>query len=85
MQSHRKRAVIQHAVKQSTNISSMSTHKLNGNMTIKMNSNKDSMLKYDQDNIQTNDSITKTNEIYSNMNIHIKMSRIIMARAKSLY
>ena len=29
-------------------------------MTIKMNSNKDSMLKYDQDNIQANELITKT-------------------------
>ena len=45
MQSHRKRAVIQHAVKQSTNISSMSTLKINENMTIKMNNNKDNILK----------------------------------------
>ena len=44
---------MQQAVKQSASISSMSTHKPNENMTIKMNSNKDSMLKDDQDNIQT--------------------------------
>ena len=43
---------MQQAVKRSTSISSISTHKLNENMAIKMNSNKDSMLKYDQDNIQ---------------------------------
>ena len=36
------------AIKQRASISSMSTHKLNENMTIKMNSNKDSMLKDDQ-------------------------------------
>ena len=45
MKSHRKRAVIQHTVKQSTNISSMSTLKINENMTIKMNNNKDNILK----------------------------------------
>ena len=84
MQTHRKRAVMQQKVKQSVNISSMSTHKLNENMTIKMNSNKDNMLKDDQNNIQANELITKTNTIYSNMNIHVKMSRIIMARAKSI-
>ena len=75
---------MQQAVKQSASISSMSTHKLNENMTIKMNSNKDNMLKDDQNNIQANELITKTNTIYSNMNIHVKMSRIIMARAKSI-
>ena len=75
---------MQQAIKQSASISSMSTHKLNENMTIKMNSNKDNMLKDDQNNIQANELITKTNTIYSNMNIHVKMSRIIMARAKSI-
>ena len=75
---------MQQAIKQSASISSMSTHKLNENMTIKMNSNKDNMLKDDQNNIQANELITKTNTIYSNMNIHVKMSRIIMARAKSM-
>ena len=52
MQTHRRRAVMQQAVKQSIDISSMSTHKLNENMTIKMNSDKDNMRKDDQDNIQ---------------------------------
>ena len=56
MQTHRKRAVMQQKVKQSVNISSMSTHKLNDNMTIKMNRNKDSTLKNDQDNIQAKES-----------------------------
>ena len=51
---------MQQAVKQNVGISSMSAHKLNKNMTIKINNNKDSMLKFDQDNIQENDSITKT-------------------------
>ena len=36
---------MQQVVKQSTNISFMSTHKLNENMTIKMNNNKDIVLK----------------------------------------
>ena len=49
-----------------------------------MNSNKDSMLKDDQDNIQANESITKTNKIYNNMNIHVKVGKIIMVRAKSI-
>ena len=56
MQSHKKRMVMQQAVKQSASISSMSMHKLNENMTIKMNRNKDSMLKDDQDNIQAKES-----------------------------
>ena len=43
---------MQQAVKQSASISSMSIHKPNKNMTIKMTSNKDNMLKYNQDNIQ---------------------------------
>ena len=60
MQTHRRRAVMQQVVKQNAGISSMSAHKLNKNMTIKMNNNKDSMLKFDQNNIQENDSITKT-------------------------
>ena len=47
VQTHRRRAV-----KQSASISFMSTHNLNENMTIKMNSNKDSRFKYDQDNIK---------------------------------
>ena len=84
MQTHRRRAIMQQTVKQGTNISSMSTHKLNENMIIKMNNNKDSMLKNDQDNIQAKESITKTNKIYSNMNIHVKVGRIIIVRAKSI-
>ena len=56
MQSHKRRAVIQQAVKQSADISSMSTHKLNENIAIKMNINKDIMLKNDQDNIQAEES-----------------------------
>ena len=41
---------MQQVDKQNASISSMFTHKLNENMKIKMNNNKDSMLKYDQDN-----------------------------------
>ena len=62
----------------------MSIYNLNKNIKIKMNSNKDSMLKDDQDNIQANESITKTNKIYNNMNIHVKVGKIIMVRAKSI-
>ena len=51
---------MQQAVKQNAGVSSMSTHKLDKNMRIKMNNNKDNMLKYDQDNIQAKESITKT-------------------------
>ena len=47
---------MQQKIKQSVDISSMSTHKLNENMTIKTNSDKYSMLKDDQDNIQTRES-----------------------------
>ena len=47
---------MQQAIKQSAGISSMSTQKLNKNMTIKMNSNKNSTLKDDQDNIQAKES-----------------------------
>ena len=56
MQSHRRIVVMQQAIKQSAGISSMSTQKLNKNMTIKMNSNKNSTLKDDQDNIQAKES-----------------------------
>ena len=52
MQTHRRRAVMQQAVKQSADTSSMSTHKLNENMKIKTNNDKDNMLKDDQVNIQ---------------------------------
>ena len=84
MQTHRRRAIMQQVVKQNAGISSMSTYKLNKNIKIKMNSNKDSMLKDNQDNIQANETITKTNKIYSNMNIHVKVGRIIIVRAKSI-
>ena len=47
---------MQQAVKQNASISSMSTHKLNENTTIKMNINKDSMLKDDKKNIQVIES-----------------------------
>ena len=47
IQTHRRRAV-----KKSASISSMSTHKLNENMTIKMNSNKDSILTDDQSTLR---------------------------------
>ena len=60
MQTHKRREAMQQAIKQNAGISSMSTHKLNENMIIKMNNNKDSMLKNDQDNIQAKESITKT-------------------------
>ena len=43
---------MQQKIKQNVDISSMSTHKLNENMTIKTNSDKYNMLKDDQDNIQ---------------------------------
>ena len=56
MQSRKRRALMQHAVKQSVDISSISTHKLNENMTINMNSNKDNMPKDNQDNIQARES-----------------------------
>ena len=72
---------MQQVVKKSANIPSMSTHKLSENMTIKMNSNKDSMLKNDQDNITSKRVNTETNKIYNNVNIHVKVSRIIMAIA----
>ena len=47
---------MQQAVKQSTDISSMSTHKQNKNMEIKTNNDKDIMLKDYQDNIQARES-----------------------------
>ena len=47
---------MQQTVKHGANISSMSTHKLNDNMTIKMNSNTDIILKDDPDNIQAKES-----------------------------
>ena len=84
MQSHMRRAVMQQAVKQSADISSISTYKLNENMTIKMNNNKDNILKNDQDNITSKRINTKTNKIYNNMSIHVKVSRIIMAISKSI-
>ena len=52
MQTHRRRAVMQQAVKQNVGISSMSIYNLNKNIKIKMDSDKDNMLKDDQDNIQ---------------------------------
>ena len=66
MQSHKRRAVMQQAVKQSANTSSMSAHKLNENMKIKTNSDKDNMLKDDQDNIQARES-TDPVKIYTTM------------------
>ena len=65
MQSHKRRAVMQQAVKQSANISSMSTHKLNENMTIKMNRNNDNILKNDQDNITSK----RINEYHHHVNV----------------
>ena len=63
MQSHKRRAIVQQVVKQSASISPMSTHKLNENATIKMNSNKDNMLKDDQDNIQARESTLRQQDI----------------------
>ena len=63
MQTHRRRVAMQQTVKQGTNISSISTHKLNENMTIKMNSNKDSILKDDQDNIQEKELTLRQQDI----------------------
>ena len=70
MKSHRRRVVMQQAVKRSTNISFMSTHKLNENMNIKMNNNKDIMLKNDQDNIQARES-THPVEKYTTMSLYM--------------
>ena len=56
MKTHMRRAVMHQAAMKRTGISPMSTHKLNKNMTIKMNSNKNSTLKDDQDNIQAKES-----------------------------
>ena len=53
----KERAVVQQAIMQSANISSMSIHKLNENMIIKTNNDKDNILKDDQDNIQARESI----------------------------
>ena len=52
-------------------------------MISKMSSKKDNMLKDDQDNIQAKKS-TLRQKIYSNTNIHVRVSRIIMARVESL-
>ena len=57
MQSHRRRVVMQQAIKKSTDTSFMSTYKLNENKKIKTNSDKNSMLKNDQDNIRARKSI----------------------------
>ena len=53
---------MQQAVKQSACISSMSMYKLKENMPIKMNSNKDSMLK-DDHNIQVKESTLRQQDI----------------------
>ena len=69
---------MQQAIKYSANISSMATHKLNENITIKMNSIRitcSNMIKIIN---------TKTNKRYNKVNIHIKVRKIIMARAKSI-
>ena len=55
MQTHRRRAIMQQTVKQGTNISFMSTHKLNKNMTIKRITTRITLLKmikiiYQQEN-----------------------------------
>ena len=63
---------MQQAVKRSTDISHMSTRKLNKNMTIKTNSDKDSMLKNDQDNIQARKINTSSRKIYNNESIHVR-------------
>ena len=47
---------MQQEVKRSANILHISTRKLSENMKIKANSDKDNMLKDDQDNIQTKES-----------------------------
>ena len=47
---------MQQAVKRSADISTMSIYKLSENMTIKVNSVKDNMLKDDQDKTQTRES-----------------------------
>ena len=61
---------MQQAIKRSTNISLMSTHKLSKNMAIKMNSDKDSMLKGDQDNTQAKES-THPIKKYTTMSLYM--------------
>ena len=61
---------MQQTIKQGANISSMSTHKLNENMTIKINSNKDSTLKDYQDNIQVRE-LTHLVERYITVSLYM--------------
>ena len=61
---------MQQAVKQSADIPHMSTRKLSENMTIKVNSDKDNMLKDDQDNIQAKES-THQVERYITMSLYM--------------
>ena len=63
MKTHMRRAIMHQAAMKRIGISPMSTHKLNENITIKMNSNKDSMLKDDQDNIQAKESTLRQQDI----------------------
>ena len=70
MQSHKIRVVMQQAVKRSADISTMSIYKLSENMTIKVNSVKDNMLKDDQDNIRARES-THQVKIYIMMSIYV--------------
>ena len=61
---------MQQAVKRSADIPHMSTRKLSENMTIKANSDKDNMLKDDQDNIQEKES-THQVERYTTMSLYM--------------
>ena len=55
MQSCRRRAVMQHTIRQCSDISSC-THKISENTTIKTNGDTNIMLKDDQDSIQVKES-----------------------------
>ena len=65
---------MQQAVKQSANISHMSTHmsthKLSENMAIKANSDKNNRLKDDQDNIQAKESTYQVKR-YTTMSLYM--------------
>ena len=89
MQSCKRRAIMQQAIKRSADISHMSTRKLSKNMTIKANSDKDNILKNDQDNIQAKES-THQVERYTTMNLcmrgdqnkHGKIRVTMLSKAK---
>ena len=68
MQSSRRRAVMRHAVRQSTGYI---THAYIQAMTIRMNSDKNTMLKDDRENIQASESTCQINQ-YIPMNLYMQ-------------